>query len=515
MLPSRKALLQITLPEVAGARLARASGKPDIQPVGVVLPAEAMTRQSMGKGTVTQQHAKAVFDKPGYYRVVAVVEDISGDAPVSNGIPVRPTVVKDLWLLVTDKGGKITKTFEPASVPAGVPTQSGQFRKVTPDATCGESCPPPCTGCACGGCANYFITFETIFQRWEGGSTGGWVYAPLTQAKLVIQTPTSTINTVTDNLGRYRISSCPTYPSTWTITVYNANADVAVWPRDVSYTATTIAVQATVTSSQCGKLVQYLATTPESFVFVNLAKAAPAARTFFGRSRPPINAYLHHLYGPDDLANYSEGPDDIEMYVNDFVGPRGVFVATHEYGHAYNHKALGGIQGGNCPSPHYFSGESGFPCAFSEGFADYFAAAIRGPDVGFYYDAIDASGTFAQGGAVEQAVAAFYFDVTDSVGGAAEPWDLIQYPGSYIAQLILTCEEFTIVGQFSAWNRARGIDTMIFCMERQIDRQAQSTYFFSGNDWYIWDFREGATEPGGATQTADVRRLWLHDLYMQ
>ena len=49
-----------------------------------------------------------------------------------------------------------------------------------------------------------------------------------------------------------------------------------------------------------------------------------------------------------------------------------------------HHKALGGIEdnGGACPSTHNFYVGSTLGCAFREGFADYFAAAVYPSGIG-------------------------------------------------------------------------------------------------------------------------------------
>jgi hypothetical protein len=513
LLPSRAARVQIVVPDAASMRLARQLGHADRVPIGVPLPVEARTRQMMPTGAMVQQSARVIFNRPGYYRVMLIAEDVSGDDPLVNGRAVRNQMAKEVWVLITPAGGKVTQDYNPDLVPAGVPTQSGAFGKPVPNATCGTSCPPPCTGCGCGGCANNFVTFEALTQFTDSGSI---VNQPLKMAKITVQTPSSTVNGVTDSQGRFRMNSCPSYPGTWTITIYNQNADVVVYKRVLLPLRTSVAVSGNINNTSCGKVVQYVSGLPESYVFVNAAIAAANGRTFFGRSRPILTYWLDHAPEAGQLADYSPGDDDIEMYTNDYLFSRGIFVAAHEYGHAFNEKALGGIRGGGCPSQHYIDSLSNFGCAFSEGFADYYAAATRGPEAA-YYDRFDSPHAFSQGAASEQAVAAFYFDVTDPVGSGAEAaWDVIQYPGSYMAQLIETCEEFSGLSAITVgWNRARGVDAIIYCMERFLDPQVRTAYFFAGNDRLIYDFREGATEPGGTTQASDVRRAWLHNLYMQ
>jgi hypothetical protein len=465
----------------------------------------------MPQGALVQQHAQVVFERPGYYRVFVIAEDVSGKEPIANGRMVRNQAAKELWLLVTPTGGRVTRDFNPALIPDGVPQQSGEFGKVVPMATCGESCPPPCSGCGCGGCANNYVIFEAI-THFTDERTGTIINQPLKMATIGIERPTGNIVGVTDNLGRFRVNSCPAYPSTWKVFIYNHNSDVKVAPR-VQF-ATTRAVVANINNTACGKVMQFVSGMPESYVFVNAAMAAANGKVFFGRSRPQVQYWLQHTVEPDDNANYSWWSDDIEMFMDDYLFPRGIFVAAHEYGHAFHEKALGGITGGGCPDPHFMSKEHNFGCAYSEGFANYFAVATRGSESA-YYDLIESPDTFTQGAASEQAVAAFYFDVTDPVGtGPEAAWDVIHYPGTYISELIQTCDEFSGLSMPS-WNRAMGVDAIIYCMERNLDPDIRSAHFMTGNYRFIWDFREGANEPGGATQASDVRRCWKHNLYMQ
>ena len=137
---------------------------------------------------------------------------------------------------------------------------------------------------------------------------------------------------------------------------------------------------------------------------------------------------------------YSPSEDEITICAGSVWGDFGIFIAAHEYGHAFHKEALWGDAGGGCPSPHFLDTESNLQCAFSEGFGDYFGAAVR-PDLGSYlyraymendngfpgcvqrqssspYTCI--GGTSHEGSLIESAYAAFLYDLTDTPGEARD-----------------------------------------------------------------------------------------------
>ncbi|MDP3953037.1 hypothetical protein, partial [Microbacterium sp.] len=93
-------------------------------------------------------------------------------------------------------------------------------------------------------------------------------------------------------------------------------------------------------------------------VHTNFATLIPASNSFFAHTRPSVkvrvdNGASNSLYSPgsDQITIKSGGSADHVW------GPWGVFVATHEWGHALHEKGLGGnVASGSCPSPHYLNG---------------------------------------------------------------------------------------------------------------------------------------------------------------
>lgn len=170
---------------------------------------------------------------------------------------------------------------------------------------------------------------------------------------------------------------------------------------------------------------------------------------------------------------------------------------------------------GSCPSPHYLDGPHNLRCAFSEGFADYHGAATR-PDLGsyIYRSRIESNAYYPgtryhgsdgdpnDGSIIEGAVAAFLYDLTDP---ANESHDQVQYPGSYVADIIRTCK--------TPVYRANGVDHLVYCFEQIVDSAISSSYFRTRSSPPS-SISESATEPAGWSRSA-IRTLWLRNLYGQ
>jgi hypothetical protein len=201
---------------------------------------------------------------------------------------------------------------------------------------------------------------------------------------------------------------------------------------------------------------------------------------------------------------------------------------AHELGHAAHEKALNGnVAGGSCPSPHYLDGAYNLACAYSEGFGNFHAAAIRSSEIGYYYSYFQyndgypghtysgntVTGTSTDGSINESAVAAFLLDLTDS---DSETHDLTAYPGSYVSQVIRTCEVYRRISWISTWVRATGVDHLTYCFENQVDPAVTgSSVYFTTRSPDPTGQRESAAEPFGSWNRWNIRTVWLRDLYGQ
>jgi hypothetical protein len=102
-------------------------------------------------------------------------------------------------------------------------------------------------------------------------------------------------------------------------------------------------------------------------------------------------------------------------------GDYGMLVLGHEYGHAVQDLALGGLPIRNCPSPHYFEYDNNdYGCAYSKGFASFHAMLTLGSQLDSYFTAGNGTyfqDTFVQGGdgaSWEGAVWATLWDFVDN-----------------------------------------------------------------------------------------------------
>lgn len=203
-------------------------------------------------------------------------------------------------------------------------------------------------------------------------------------------------------------------------------------------------------------------------------------------------------------------------------GDWGILAAAHEYGHAVHEKALGGIPNYSCPD-HIIDGAYNLACAMAEGSANYHGAAVRGDlasylyrtrfEQNYYYPGCVYSGTTCtdtsyDGSIIEGAVAAFLYDLTDPANEAA---DSVEYPGSYVAAIVSTCEWYNPA--LEDWYGANGVDHYVYCLENQVDTLYASPYFTTRGSPPLY-MRESATEPNGWDPT-DIRILWLYDLFVQ
>jgi hypothetical protein len=258
-----------------------------------------------------------------------------------------------------------------------------------------------------------------------------------------------------------------------------------------------------------------------SRVFRNLHFYAPIMASQFGRTRSAARVWVDPVY-PGPTA-YVSAIDSIRMYRSDIFGAFGTYSAVHEYAHAFHFMAIepwGALDA--CPDPHYVNDPTGLGCAFREGFADFAAAWVAGTALdgtSFAPRLIEAdrwlepnrpagAGSDYDGSIIEGAVAAFLFDMVDGTytnDGVSGDDDTVEWPGSYIADLISTCYVDGTV------TRVSGIDQFIYCAEN--NPQAYTANPF--NSWRVYPGStaiEYATEPAGWSPSK-VRALWRWNLY--
>lgn len=540
-LPTREAELRIAFPELEVLR--RGNGKFTV-PTGVALPAAARQKAGLARGQSGRVVASAVLPGPGYYRVVATAQQKSDEPLIEAGRHVQETVHRELWILVDEKGGRVTDTFDPSLLPENAVKAPGPLRllKKRPEARAGQA--PRHTGKSAPEAAPASTGDVTIQSDGSGYYTWHYtfynqdtgVYEPVAYAEAIID-----YYRYDDNWQPY------VYYTGWSSTdangyishecgnpngyYYDEWYDGAVYARNGQVNLNQIIGGISGDYNWC-ESATYEVTVPgvTGQVYSRMTENMQRSTNFLGYSRPRINITLD----PNASNSFYTGgsTDRITMKTTsgaDHVwGAWGQFVMAHELGHAVHEKALNGnVAGGNCPSPHFLDGAHNMACAYSEGFGNFLAASIRSSEIGYYYSYFQynygypgytysgstITGTSTDGAIIESAVAAFFLDLTDSDW---ESHDQTTYPGSYLAQVIRTCEVYRRVSWISAWFRASGVDHLIYCLENQVDPAVTgSSVYFPTRSTDPTQQRESATEPAGLWNRWAIRALWQRNLYGQ
>jgi hypothetical protein len=257
-------------------------------------------------------------------------------------------------------------------------------------------------------------------------------------------------------------------------------------------------------------------------VYHNLVLTLNRSHPLFGVKRGYINVKVYP--GVSGTSNYTETYwDDIEIYGDDVWGSRGVFTVAHEYGHATQAKSLGGMNGGECGSSHWLTDAINMYCAYSEGFADFFAAITREDEAAYTAPYIRpgpfpvynrSTGQAVYDGSVSEGpVAAFLYDLIDSADDVNEGFDRVSFSGRYLAAVLRSCRIYNPL--YKSFTGPTRIDHIIACMENSTDIYYPS-FFPSAGALRVLIYNESADESSaGGWNPAAIRALWRHDLYRQ
>jgi len=252
-----------------------------------------------------------------------------------------------------------------------------------------------------------------------------------------------------------------------------------------------------------------------------------------GHSREnPVNWDVN--FGKDYTSQYNPFTDKITLRANFVREGRSLWTASHEYGHALHHKALGGLWWPNFSCfKHSFEKVTSVRCALQEGFANY--AGTVGSD-GYYDDCFEHFGdpskpvatpggrqcrleaAHGQKPKIEGHVAALLLDLTDD---ESERGDFTEYPGVYIAKIFKTCKVRNrywvawtpLTGNIYVykWWKRTNVSNIVWCLENQIDKSVHEDVFP-----YIRtpvDVKHGASEyEPDDWDILDIRTVWLKNL---
>jgi hypothetical protein len=514
-LATRAAELRIATPEI---EVAQANGwRPGRVPTGVALPSRSQRTQGLAAGQQVTLVEQIVIPAPGYYRVVVSAVKKSSEPVVHDGRWVQDVTHQEVWLLIDERGGRVTDAYDPTVLGDTLVPQPGPAHRRP--AAPGRSVPPGSQG---AGVASPRSSSGVTTQSEGAGlrqfvyynpDTGGYEGVPGVLVRYDVYdqqygTITWSGSAVT-NGGGYFDAPCLAYyeqaSGTWSL----ENYDVYMVHPTGSYG-----------ESGCDTSFQQyvVGSTPHAWTYVHLNRFIPYSRGLLAQSRGRIvvqyNATLNGAY-------YQGGSTDrITMGPPTIGGPYGRFVVAHEYGHAVHEKALGGnAAGGRCPDPHYINGYYNLECAFSEGFANFLGAAAQNVyDVGEYYlYIVDYTNRpwytpGADGSIQEAAVGALLYDMADGAGGdggASEPWDGVG--GGY--QVASTIKQCTLRTSTGATTRIRGVDHFVYCAERTIDPNVRSNFFRTRTSQFLPTAILTNANYTNDWPTAAIRPVWRKDVY--
>lgn len=489
-LATEQAEIRIILPELQAARATGFDSEFSV-PVGIASVPNGVWTTAMTAGETQEHTIEVVIPREGAYRVVAAVRPLSDEPMVVDGTFVQDVAVHELWLDVSSGKTSQHTDFDASRVPNGFARQPGPYRVTRASRTPSNAQTQGAETAwfqalyhdPWGGYLPVRWAYYNV-ETWAGGPIGwledtfvgqsnqqGYVYVPCTDETHHLYGVVQTVGTLVQTLP---IASAGIYGE----------------------------------AHLCGNSTphQVFMDSDRGRVFDRMRETAGAGQQIFGSNRPQITV---ELTTGESNSFYRKNEDRIYIRADanpDHIwGSWGDFVIAHEYGHAYHHHAMGGINSNssdNC-SPHYLASPSSLGCALAEGFADYFAAVAGNSDIAAYESNAYYYG--GDGSVIEGAVAAFLYDLTDA---ANEPHDVVQYPGSYLAEVFQTCKAYDPIPR-----RANGIDHLVYCMENQVDPVVTQTYFPTrGTPPYA--FLESASEPPGWS-SSDVRTLWEANLYGQ
>ncbi|HEX8274229.1 MAG TPA: hypothetical protein VF615_16440 [Longimicrobiaceae bacterium] len=536
--------IEIVLPEVASAE---ASSWTDYQPIeGRRIPAAASRRVSLGAGGSTVVQQTVTFPVPGYYTVVASARARDNDSipDIVDGELLQDETHRVLYLLVDEQGGRPMTSMDPRALPATSATRMGpridRPGVAAPPASLarpprprgGESPSANMVPMRRASLAASSAATLRLAVRYQEPSTS--TYRPVGGAEYYLNLYNSAFSYIGSRSGYLAADGSTTvtceeayYAELYTY-AYNDNASVG----DASNyrSGQEIAYATVYPGSDCAKGTVYVAAQAvPAHIFAGVNLTAQGAVRHFGRTRGRMPAVLttdatvtYSTYCVDTsflgCNNFGSEGDFLRIQTdparNQVWGQYGLFVTAHEYGHAYHEKALGGFI-------RYYRGcgahslttlnAGGMRCSLPEGFANYLAVVARPDETGYdyswetnYYHNTYLSGQ--DGSRSEGAIAAFFYDLTDSNRWGAETFDVVQYAGSVVGDVITNCQVY----QSGTWIYNNGIDHLVYCFERQVDPVV------TGNAKYFPTRSPDPTSQyGGSTATSptEVRKLWRRNLY--
>lgn len=520
--------VRLVLPEVAALRTAGGQ-RMEMRP-GQAPAADLKERMSLARGQAVTRTANVTIAQPGYYQVIASVEqrsDNAADEQDAQGLPSNNVEHEMIWLWISESGGGVTEDFEPTRIPAGMHVVPGPLTPVTEampgtgaERAAGPGTAPRPTAGVRASHSGYagWVDIHAGYSNPDAG--GAFTAIPNARYEFYIYTAGGTyVETRTGTTGSDGLAYTQCYQDaagtygSYRFRVFLDNTRLGL--------SVPMAIDATGWfSSQCGTVVNAQtateATRMSAHVYTNLDRDIRYSDSFFNKQRGKITVRVEHAaYSTYDWHTTHEliidTTTDATYTTSQVWGVYGQFVQAHEYGHAFQYFLEPTVKQSyyyDCPNPHYMHTSTYHGCALAEGFPDYYAVTVGGTYTGSYRTDIE-NGRYSpaspgNGSRTEGAVASFLFDMTDP---ANETHDLTAYSGFYMAEVVRTCEAY--IG--TTWVHQRGIDHLIYCFMNQV---VDASQFNRTNGNVASGAREYATEPEDLTTLrSKVRKNYQRNLF--
>ena len=463
--------VRLLLPTFA-AMAEAGSGKPPHYPVGKALPVEARwDLPILDAGAQWKQSVSIDLPDKGYYQVIVEVSA----ATIDDKSPfVLDDVEHERWLLVADGGGIVTRRLDADRLPDGVSPSEGPFR-VRPLTT---SAAADGLGGMSMDADNDKVELDASFYdngyRWNAVGAELWL-------------------TYYDEDDEENYSLKRTVPSSGLVVVPCPESDeylvAGAMVNDTRYTSGNYTLGSTlVWHSDCGETVGVPIDGYTYRGWKNLNDVIPEIMDHFVQLRTAVSWYLVEA---DTGTFYWPNSDKISL-AWDYA--KNKWVAAHEYGHAYHHRALGGIDSsvpGEC-SNHDREKGSSYKCAYAEGFANYAASVGVGStewEAGGYsdspYDPAEIEGN----------VAALLHDLIDSNN---EGNDKTTYPPYYVGRVFESCR--------ADGDSVDDVTDFVWCLENRVNEDEHDAAFPRGPDAPS-TVVEYTNEPSN-WDADDIRKTW-------
>ncbi|MDE0124672.1 MAG: hypothetical protein OXN97_08870 [Bryobacterales bacterium] len=339
--------VQVLLPTFAAMDEAGGDKRPSY-PVGKALPVHSRWNLPiMDAGAQWKQSVDIELPDKGYYQVIVAVDAETIDDK-------NPSVIgaydHERWMLVADDGGLVTYFLDPDELPDGVLPEAGPFRNAArPSQAAADG-----FGDVGMDADDDEVEFKLSFY------SGGYLYYA-DGAELWVtyydESDDEAVYEVTRSIGSDGLAVVPCPASDEYAVAAGVVTDTYYWDGTETLGSTVV------WDSDCGDTVPISVNSYAYIGWKNLNSAAKNIKDHFVQIRSAVDWYLVH---DSSGTVYLPSKDAISL-AYDYA--KSWWVAAHEYGHAYHHRALGGIHSsvpGNCRR-HDIDEASSWECAYAEG----------------------------------------------------------------------------------------------------------------------------------------------------